>query len=260
MPTLATWNVNSIRARHDRVVAWTAKHRPDILCLQETKVEDARFPGDALAGLGYQLTLNGQKTYNGVAILSRAPASEVVRGLGDDVDDPQQRLLAATIEGIRVVCVYAPNGGELGSDKFRYKLAWYARLLAWLGRQARTDQPLALCGDFNVAPEARDVKLPEKWEREVLFHPDARAALASITGWGVADAYRMCVEDAGMYSWWDYRAGSLRKDDGLRIDHVLVTPPLAARVRGAFIDRDEREPRDGSENPSDHAPVVVTLG
>jgi exodeoxyribonuclease-3 len=188
---IATWNVNSIRARFDRLTAWLARHSPDVLCLQELKVSDEAFPFEAIERVGYRAAVSGQKTYNGVAILAREAPSEVVRGLSDDVEDAQARLIAATVQGVRVLSAYVPNGAEVGSDKWAYKLEWLRRLRAWLDRRFPRAEPLALGGDFNVAPEARDVCDPAAWEPSVLFHPEARAALEHVRAWGLVDAFRL---------------------------------------------------------------------
>lgn len=253
---IATWNVNSVRARHDRLVAFLARHSPDVLCLQELKVEDEAFPADAVRDAGYHAAVFGQKTYNGVAILSRTPPTEVERGLGDDVNDPQARLVAATVEGVRVLSAYFPNGSTVESDKYAYKLSWMARLGAHLRRRYQPDQPLALCGDFNVAPHDDDVKNPDAWRGSVLCHPEARAALESVRAFGLVDVFRKHHPAGGVYSWWDYRMLGFPKNDGLRIDHVFCTEALAARSAAATVDRDERK----GKLPSDHAPVLITFG
>jgi exodeoxyribonuclease-3 len=250
---LATWNVNSIRAREDRLVRWLDAARPDVVCLQELKVTEDAFPAERLRAAGYEAAVFGQKTYNGVAILSRAPLAEVERGTGDG--DAAARLVAATVGDVRVVSVYAPNGAVVGSDKWAYKLEWYARLRAWLGRRFSPADRLALCGDWNVAPEPRDVCDPAAWEASVLFHPEARRALERVRAWGLADAFRVHCEGAGFYTWWDYRMLAFPRDRGLRIDHVLLTERLARRCRAATIARDERK----GEQPSDHVPVVVEI-
>ncbi len=250
---LATWNVNSVRARLERLLRWLEKQRPDVLCLQELKVSDEDFPFDEVRAAGYQAAVFGQRTYNGVAILSREEPADVVRGFDDGADDPAARLIAARACGVTVVCVYVPNGGEIGSDKWAYKLDWLRRLRAWLERRHRLDERLALCGDLNVAPEARDCSDPVAWEGTVLYHPEARAALRGVTDWGLIDAFRLKRPEPGLYSWWDYRMLAFPKNVGLRIDHVFATPPLAERATAAAIDRDERK----GKQPSDHAPVVV---
>jgi exodeoxyribonuclease III len=252
---IATWNVNSIRARQERLERWLAKRRPDVLCLQELKVVDDQFPLEILTRAGYHSAVLGQKTYNGVAILTRNPSELIGRGLDDGTDDPQARLIAVRTGGIEILCAYVPNGAEVGSDKWEYKIQWLHRLRSLLDKRHRPDQPLILCGDLNVAPEPRDVHDPAAWEATVLFHPDARAALAGVTTWGLLDAFRLHHSEAGLYSWWDYRMLAFPKNRGLRIDHVLITEPLRERCLSAWIDRDERK----GKLPSDHAPVVVEL-
>ena len=252
---LATWNVNSVRAREERLLRWLEANRPDALCLQELKVTEDGFPALSLGSLGYRAAVHGQKTYNGVAVLSKTEPSDVERGFGDGGDDAQARLVAARVGGVKVVSAYVPNGAEVGSDKWAYKLDWLRRLRAWLDRRFAKGDLVALCGDFNVAPEARDVCDPEAWEPSVLFHPEARAALEHVRAWGLVDAFRLHHEEGGLYSWWDYRMLAFPKNRGLRIDHVLLSEPLAARCRAARIDRNERK----GKQPSDHAPVVVEL-
>ena len=251
---IVTWNVNSIRSRHDRLLAFLDRHSPDVVCLQELKVEAEKYPHAELEARGWHSVINAQKTYNGVAILSRKPAVDPFIGLADGVEDPQARLVAATVDGVRIVCVYMPNGGSLGSDKWVYKLEWMRRLRAWLDAHETADRPLALCGDFNVAPEAIDVHDPASWEGEVLFHPEARAGLAHVAGFGLVDSFRKVHPgEPGLFSWWDYRMLGFPKNRGLRIDHVYVTDALAAKCTDAFIDREERK----GKQPSDHAPVLV---
>jgi len=252
---LASWNVNSVRARQERLCAWLAERQPDVLCLQETKVTDDDFPFTELARRGYVAVAHGQRTYNGVAILAREAPSEVQRGLEDGVDDPQHRLIAARVGGVRVASVYVPNGGEVDSDKYAYKLAWLARLRAWVERTARPDEPLVLAGDFNVAPRPCDVAYPEAWESSVLFHPTARAALEPLFAWGLADVLADKTPEGGVYSWWDYRQLAFPRGDGLRIDLVLATAPVASRCTRAWVDRDARK----GKLPSDHAPVIIEL-
>ncbi len=254
---LATWNVNSVRARHDRLMAFLEREAPDVVCLQETKVTDKDFPFEALQEAGYHAATHGQRTYNGVAILSKTPPENVLAGFSDeDEEDAQTRLLAATINGVRVISAYFPNGASVGSDKWAYKLAWMARLRAYL-ETLDPKAPAVLCGDFNVAPEdARDVAFPEQWKGSVLTHADARAALEAIRAWGFLDAVRLHHHAAGPYTWWDYRSLGFVRNDGLRIDHVYITAPLAPRCTDAYVDRDERK----GEKPSDHAPVLVILG
>ncbi len=252
---IVTWNVNSVKARRERLLAFLARHQPDVVCLQELKLEDAAFPSLEVKAAGYDAVTFGQKTYNGVAILSRLPMSDVVRGMGDDVDDPQSRLIAATIEGVRVISAYMPNGGEITSDKWSYKLAWLARMRAHLDRNYKPETPLALCGDWNVTVDDKDVAKPAEWKDSVLCHPDARAALEHIRAFGLVDTFRTHHPDGGIWSWWDYRMLSFPKGDGLRIDHIFATPALASRSTAAVVDRDERK----GKLPSDHAPVMVTF-
>lgn len=252
---LATWNVNSIRARNDRLFAWLAQAAPDVVCLQETKVEDSGFPFDALAAAGYHAVTLGQRSYNGVAILSREPATEVVRGFDDDQPaDDQARVIAATVRGVRVVCVYCPNGQALGTDKFAYKLAWFERLRRYLDRRD-PQEALALLGDMNVAPEDRDVHDPAAWRGKIHCSEPERQALAHVVAWGMRDVFRDHHSEAGFYSWWDYRGVSLFKNLGLRIDHIFATPSLADRVTGCTIDREARK----GANASDHAPVIAEI-
>lgn len=253
---IATWNVNSIRARQDRLVNWLKTRDPDVVCLQELKVEESKYPRELLADLGYVSAINAQKTYNGVAILSKHPVSQVTVGMADGVEDPQARYVAATINGVRVISVYVPNGESLTSEKWPYKLMWLQRLRTWLDTQESKDKPLALCGDFNVAPEAIDTYDPALWENEVLFHPKAREALQTVCDFGLIDTFRQKHPgEEKCYSWWDYRALGFQKGKGLRIDHIFATPSLADRLTESVIDREERK----GDSPSDHAPVISTF-
>lgn len=254
---IATWNVNSIRARLERVLAWLDEAQPDVLCVQETKCEDALFPVEPLRGIGYEACFHGQRTYNGVAILARGEAPlDVATGLLDDnTEDAHARVLGATVRGVRVVSVYAPNGQSVGAPAYAYKLAWYARLHRYLERYPLASTPLALCGDFNVAPDERDVYNPEAWEGSVLVTPPEREALARLGALGLQDTFRLHHQESGVYSWWDYRQLAFPRNQGLRIDHVLASPPLAARSLDAGIDREARK----GKLPSDHAPVWATF-
>ncbi|MDO8666202.1 MAG: exodeoxyribonuclease III, partial [Gemmatimonadales bacterium] len=252
MPKIATWNVNSIRMRLTRLLDWLSREQPDVVCLQELKVTDDDFPRAELETAGWQLAVHGQKTYNGVAILSRAKLEDVTIGMGDGVSDPEARLISARTSGARVVSAYVPNGKTVGSDKWTYKLEWLRRLRGYLGRTADPAQALVLCGDFNVAPEDRDVARVEQWKDTVLCHEEARARLREIVAWGLVDAIRLHHTGDGPYSWWDYRMLAFPKNNGLRIDHILATRPLAARCTAAWVVRDERK----GKLPSDHAPVV----
>ena len=252
---LVTWNVNSIRARHERVLAWLAAQRPTVLCLQETKVTDEAFPRQAFEAAGYHVTTTGQRTYNGVALLSLAPPQDIVRQFADGEDESAARFLAATIEGVRVICVYVPNGRVVGSEQFTYKLTWLGRLRRYLDRHGDRNGWLAVCGDLNVAPEPREVHDPALWQGTVLFHPRARAALRELCAWGLVDTIRLHHSEGGLYSWWDYRQLSFPRNHGLRIDHILVSPALAARCTKAWIDREARK----GPGASDHAPVIATF-
>lgn len=250
---IVTWNVNSIRARLDRLLNFLAQHRPDIVCLQELKVTDADFPREALEAAGWKAVTHGQKTYNGVAILAREEPADVERGMEDADTDPEARLIAATVKGVRVVSAYVPNGKEVGSEKWAYKLRWLGRLQVWAASHLDARRPTVLCGDFNIAPEDRDAKNPEKWRESVLCHPDVRAAFEALKALALADALRQVRPDDEVFTWWDYRELGFPKNDGLRIDHLLVTPPLAARLVSVTVDRDERK----GKLPSDHAPVIA---
>jgi exodeoxyribonuclease-3 len=251
---VATWNVNSIRTRLERLLAWLERARPDVVCLQELKGVDASFPHSELEAAGYHAAVYGEKTYNGVAILSRDEPAEVERGLGDTAD-PQARLIAARIRGVSVLSVYVPNGQTVGSEKFSYKIEWLGRLRAYLERRFDPAAPLLVCGDFNVAPADLDVANPERWADTVLCHPAARTALEDVRGWGLVDLLRRQHPEEPFYSWWDYRMLAFPKNDGLRIDHIFASAPLAERCVAAEIDRNERK----GQKPSDHAPVVVVL-
>jgi exodeoxyribonuclease-3 len=250
---LATWNVNSVGARLPLVLKWLEAAQPDVLCLQETKCTDDKFPADAFTALGYESATHGQRTYNGVAILSRVPLTKVQKGFPDDDETAHARLLAATADGVRVVNVYIPNGAFVGSDKFFFKLDWMRRLRAFFDESYKKREKVLLCGDFNVAPEERDVHDPSAWAGKILFSHREREALAEIKDWGFEDAFRLHTEGDGHFSWWDYRAGSFRRNAGLRIDHIWTSEKLAADCTASWIDK---EPR-AWERPSDHTPVVA---
>ena len=250
---IATWNVNSIRARQDAVLQWLQEAAPDVLCLQETKVPDEAFPGLELSARGYRAEISGQRAYNGVAIISREPATDVVRELPGTEND--HRFLAATVSGVRVLCAYIPNGGQVGSDKHAYKLRWFEALHTFLKRNHDPNEMLLLCGDFNVATEERDVYDPLILGGDVCYHESVRAALAPIAEWGLVDAYRLHDDNDGRYTWWDYRARGFERNRGMRIDHIWVTRPLAERCTAATIDFEPRK----RDKPSDHAPVLIEL-
>lgn len=249
---VASWNVNSLRVRLPQVLEWLRLNQPDVLCLQETKVVDDDFPLAACRDAGYHAAYAGQKTYNGVAILSRAPMTAIVDAF-PDYADVQKRLLAVTVGGVRVFNVYVPNGQEVGSDKYAYKLAWLQALQRLITAELKTGQPLAVLGDFNIAPEARDVHDPQAWEGRVLFSAPERAAFQALIQCGLVDVFRNFDQPEKSFSWWDYRAGAFRRNHGLRIDHILASAQLSARCRVCAIDVEPRR----HEQPSDHAPVVA---
>lgn len=252
---IATWNVNSVRVRRARMLAWLEKHRPDVLCLQELKCEEKDFPSLEVKALGYHAVLLGQKTYNGVAILSKEPPSDVVAGIGDASLDVQSRLLHAKVAGVHILSAYFPNGGEIGSEKYAYKLRWMAQLDTYLERFDTARDPVVLTGDFNVAPFDDDIARPKEWLGGVLANDEVRAAVAKIRGRGFVDAFRPFFPEGGVYTWWDYRGAGFERGNGLRIDLAYVTPPVASRVIGAIVDKVER----AGEGPSDHAPVTIEL-
>jgi exodeoxyribonuclease-3 len=251
---LATWNVNSLKVRLPHLLDWLARHSPDALCLQETKCEDAAFPAGQIEAAGYSWIHDGQRTYNGVAILSRAVSANVVRGI-PGLADLQKRVITADVAGVRVVCVYCPNGQSVGSEKYDYKLRWFAALRDWLQAELAAHPRLAVLGDFNVAPEERDVHDPKAWEGQVLFSEPERAALRSLATLGLADAFRLFEQPEKSFSWWDYRMAAFRRNLGLRIDHILLSKPLAEACRSCTIDVEPRR----LERPSDHAPVACEI-
>ncbi len=249
---IATWNVNSLTVRQQQVLDWLESEKPDVLVLQEIKQVTDAFDADAFAGLGYEAVANGQKTYNGVATLSRSALEEVETDI-PGLDDPQRRVLATTTGGVRVVNLYVPNGQAVGSDKYEYKLGWLAALRDWLADQLSRHELLCVLGDFNIAPDDRDVYDPEKWGDAILCSPGERAALREITGLGLDDVFRRFEQPEAAFSWWDYRAAGFRRNAGLRIDLILASPALAERCAASWIDR---EPRTW-ERPSDHTPVIA---
>ncbi|OGI42952.1 MAG: exodeoxyribonuclease III [Candidatus Muproteobacteria bacterium RBG_16_64_11] len=251
---IATWNVNSLRVRLPQVLDWIREKQPDVLCLQETKVTDDDFPLAACRDAGYHVAFSGQKTYNGVATLSRAPLAVVANALPDFADD-QKRLLAATIGDVRVINGYVPNGQEVGSDKYAYKLDWLRALRRLIAAELKTYPKLALLGDFNIAPQPRDVHDPQAWEGKVLFSEPERAAFRALAETGLEDLFRAFEQPENSFSWWDYRSGAFRRNHGLRIDHILASAGLSARCRACAIDTAPR----ALERPSDHAPVLAEL-
>lgn len=249
---IATWNVNSLRVRLPHVLKWLEANQPDILALQETKVVDEQFPQAELSAAGYHSVFAGQKTYNGVAILSKSPATDVISDI-PSLDDPQRRILAATIQGIRVVNLYVVNGAEVGSDKYAYKLAWLNKVTAWLQTQAATYPQLVVLGDFNIAPTDADVHNPKAWQGKILCSEAERTALSTIQALGFTDCFRLFEQVDHSFSWWDYRGGGFRRNQGLRIDLILASAALAERCEHCAIDK---EPRTW-EQPSDHTPVIA---
>ena len=251
---LATWNVNSLKVRLPHLVDWLQSAQPDIICLQELKLEDSKFPSEALQAAGYTTVSSGQKTYNGVAILARRPLEDVQTGIPGFADE-QKRVIAATVGGTRVVCLYAPNGQALDSDKFEYKLRWYQALREWLAAELLRDPDLAVLGDLNIAPEDRDVHDPKAWEGQTHVSAPERAAFNTLLELGLRDTFRLFEQPEKSYSWWDYRMMGFRRNAGLRIDFVLLSAPLANRCIACTIDKAPRK----LERPSDHAPVVADL-
>lgn len=251
---IATWNVNSLKVRLPQLLDWIDRREPDIICLQETKCEDAGFPLAEIRARGFEAAHSGQKAYNGVAILGRVKLEEVMTGIPGFADE-QKRVLAATVEGMRVVCVYCPNGESVDSLKYVYKLEWYAALRDWLEGELIRHPRLALLGDFNVAPEDRDVHDPRLWAGKVLFSEPERRALRALFDLGLRDSFRLFEQPEKSFTWWDYRMNGFKRNLGLRIDHILLSQPLAIQARASTIDREMR----GVERPSDHAPVVTEL-
>ena len=251
---LATWNVNSLAVRLPQLLEWLATHQPDAMVLQETKLTDDKFPHEPIEGAGYAVQWFGQKTYNGVALLSKTAATDVVRNI-PGFADTSARVITATIEDLRVVGAYFPNGQAPGTDKFEYKMQWLRALRDWLRDELATHPKLVLLGDFNIAPEDRDVYDPVAWAGQIHCTPEERAHFAKLVELGLVDAFRLFEQPPKCWSWWDYRNLAFRKNQGLRIDHILVSQALKARVSACDIDKAPRK----NERPSDHAPVVVEL-
>lgn len=251
---LASWNVNSLKVRLAHLLDWLAREQPDVVCLQETKMEDPNFPGAALEEAGWHSVCSGQKTYNGVAILSKRPLADVGIGIPGFADE-QKRVLAATVDGVRTVCVYVPNGQTVESDKYRYKLEWLNALTLWLAEEQQRYPDLAVLGDYNIAPEDRDVHDPAAWAGQVLCSEPERDAFRRLQALGFKDSFRLFDQPEGTYSWWDYRMNAFKRRMGLRIDHILLSEHLAPRCRAARVDIEPRR----LERPSDHAPVIAEL-
>jgi exodeoxyribonuclease III len=251
---LATWNVNSLKVRLPHVLQWLAENPVDVLCLQETKTIDSKFPLTEIEAAGYQVAFSGQPTYNGVAILSRHAIDNVVKN-NPLFPDEQQRIISATIAGVRVVCAYVPNGQAVGSEKYLYKLSWLKALRQWLETELSLHPSLALLGDYNIAPDDRDVHDPVAWQGQVLVSDAERDEFKALCELNLTDAFRLFEQPEKLYSWWDYRQMAFRRNMGLRIDHILLSPPLASRCTACTIDKLPRK----WEQPSDHTPVVATL-
>ena len=251
---IATWNVNSLKVRLPQVLQWMAAEKPDLLGLQETKLADEAFPADEIEAAGYRVAFSGQKTYNGVAVLSRRDLGDPVTDL-PGLDDPQRRVLAVTAGDLRFLNLYVPNGQAVGSEKYAYKLAWLDKARDYIETQLAMHERLAVVGDFNVAPDDRDVHDPQAWTGDVLCSKPEREAFQQVLATGLTDSFRLFEQGEGIWSWWDYRAGAFRRNHGLRIDHILLSPALATACTSCRIDR---EPRTW-ERPSDHAPVVAEV-
>jgi len=251
---IATWNVNSLRVRLPHLLNWLAARAPDVICLQELKLEDVAFPVGELSAAGYRACFSGQKTYNGVAILSRFAAEQVHFGIPGFADE-QKRVIAATVQGMRIVCAYVPNGQSIDSDKYQYKLKWLEAFSNWLKTELALYPSMAVLGDYNIAPTDDDVHDPKAWEGQVLCSTREREALAGLLALGLTDSFRMFEQAPRSFTWWDYRMNGFKRDLGLRIDHVLLSASLAKRCTAVIIDREVR----AQERPSDHAPVFAEL-
>jgi exodeoxyribonuclease-3 len=251
---LAAWNVNSLKVRLPHLADWLARAQPDVVCLQELKLEDAKFPRAEIEAAGYQACFYGQKTYNGVAILARSALADVVAGMPGFADD-HKRVLAATVGDVRVISVYCPNGQAVGSDKYAYKLRWFAALKDYVAAEMARHAHVAVAGDFNIAPEDRDVHDPKAWEGQVHVSEPERAALRELLALGLKDSFRLFEQPEKSFSWWDYRMMGFRRNAGLRIDLVLLSAALAQRCTAGSIDKEPRK----LERPSDHAPVIAEI-
>ena len=251
---IATWNVNSLKVRLPHVLAWLEQQQPDVLCVQETKTEDVNFPLQSIIDAGYRALFSGQKTYNGVALLSRVEGTDITVGI-PGFEDPQKRVLAATYGDTRVICIYVPNGESVESDKYQYKLRWLAALSEWLRAELKKYPKLALLGDYNIAPEDRDVWDPKEWQGKVLFSAPEHAALNTLLALGLKDSFRLFEQPERSFTWWDYRMNAFRRKLGMRIDHILLSEPLAQHCTACTVDIAPRK----LERPSDHAPVFADI-
>ncbi|MFN3744204.1 MAG: exodeoxyribonuclease III [Hyphomicrobiaceae bacterium] len=256
---IATWNINGVKARMDGLLTWLRETEPDVVCLQEIKSVNEAFPADRLADAGYQCAVHGQKGFNGVALLSRLPIEDVVTGFPGEPDAGQARYIEAVVTGDTAVCrvssLYMPNGNPIRTEKFTYKLAWMAAFEAHVRQLLTLEEPLVLAGDYNVIPTPADARRPETWAGDALFQPESRAAFRRLLGLGLTDAIRACHPAPGAYTFWDYQSGAWQKDDGIRIDHLLLSPQAADRLNAAGIDRFTR----AWEKPSDHVPAWVEV-
>lgn len=256
---IATWNVNSVRLRVDNTVAWLKERQPDIVCLQEIKCQDDQFPREAFESLGYNVAVHGQKGFNGVAVLSRLPFDEVTPRLPGDDDDVQSRFIEVVVStpkgAVRVCGLYLPNGNPVGTEKYPYKLGWMARLKDHVAARLALEEPLIVCGDYNVIPEPEDAANPQAWVNDALFLPQTRASFRELLNLGLTDALRATTDEPGLYSFWDYQAGAWQRNNGIRIDHLLLSPQAADRLTGAGIDKHVR----AWEKPSDHVPVWAEI-
>ena len=256
---VATWNINGVKARIDGLLAWLKETQPDVVCLQEIKSVNEGFPAAEIEALGYSVAVHGQKGFNGVALLAKGGLEDVQRGLAGDADDPQSRYIEAVVRGatgiVRIGGLYLPNGNPLGGEKFDYKLRWMRRLIAHVQSRLALEEPFVLLGDYNVIPDDVDAKRPGAWTGDALAQPQSRALYAELRHLGLTDAVRAGHPGAGIYTFWDYQAGAFQKDDGIRIDHILLSPQAADRMTAVQIDRFTR----GWEKPSDHVPVWVAL-
>jgi exodeoxyribonuclease III len=252
---VASWNVNSIKARLPNVLDWIAAAQPDILCLQETKCPDADFPLLEIKGLGYRVEMAGQRSYNGVALLTKEPARDIVKGLPGDASDEQARYIEATIGDLRVASIYLPNGNPVESEKFPYKLAWMDRLYAHAGGLLEREIPLVLAGDYNICPGDEDLYDPVGWRDDALCRPDSRARFRKLLHLGLTDAFRALHAEPHVYTFWDYQAGRWHRDEGLRIDHLLLSPQAADRLSACAVDKGPR----GKDKASDHTPIWCEL-
>jgi exodeoxyribonuclease III len=256
---IATWNINGVKARLDTATAWIKDAAPDVLCMQEIKSEDNNFPSEIFEELGYNVAVHGQKGFNGVALLSKLPLEDVSRGLPGDAGDDQARFIEGVVSvpsgAVRIVALYLPNGNPTGTDRFQYKLAWMARLEDYARSRLAAEEAFVLAGDFNVIPEPIDARFPDNWRDDALFQPETRAAFRRLLNLGLTDAFRACEAGDGHYTFWDYQAGAWQKNNGIRIDHILLSPQAADKLVDAAIDKRPR----GWEKPSDHVPVTVEL-